>query len=117
MVEHEYPLPGKFSELEEAILIWLYGHPGQDASTHTFTKLFNPGIEHRRAEPRIKEGFGRYAMCDRDVGGAGPCYWGEVSQRNGDVLEANPDQERRGRGDHGETSANKVHLLDSSARP
>jgi hypothetical protein len=52
---HEITLPGKYTEIEETILIWLYDHPGHDASTDTFTKMFNPDLNMYEASEELQE--------------------------------------------------------------
>jgi hypothetical protein len=51
----EVTLPGKYPETEEAILIWLYEHPGHDASTDTFTRLFSPDLKMHEASEGLRE--------------------------------------------------------------
>jgi hypothetical protein len=51
----EVTLPGKYPEIEETILIWLYDHPGHDASTDTFTKLLKPDLKMHEASEELRE--------------------------------------------------------------
>jgi hypothetical protein len=53
--DREITLPGKYPENEETILIWLYDHPGHDASTDTFTKMFNPDLKMYEASKELRE--------------------------------------------------------------
>jgi hypothetical protein len=53
--DHEITLPGKYPENEETIMIWLYDHPGHDASTDTFTTLFNPDLKMYEASQERQE--------------------------------------------------------------
>jgi hypothetical protein len=59
--EHHYEIaiPGKYTEIEEAILIWLYEHPGLDASTDTFTRMFNPGLNMFEPSQELREALGK----------------------------------------------------------
>ena len=52
---YEITLPGKYPENEETILIWLYDHPGHDASTDTFTKMFNQDLKMYEASGELQE--------------------------------------------------------------
>jgi hypothetical protein len=52
---HEIKIPGKYPEIEETILIWLYDHPGHDASTDTFTEMFNPDLNMYEASEELQE--------------------------------------------------------------
>jgi hypothetical protein len=45
MAEHEIDLPEKYSEIEEAILIYLYEHPGWDAGTANLVQILKLGLE------------------------------------------------------------------------
>jgi hypothetical protein len=47
-------IPGKFSDKEEAILLWLYEHPGQDANTVNLTQFLNPGLNIAAKSPELR---------------------------------------------------------------
>jgi hypothetical protein len=60
---HEITLPGKYTEIEETILIWLYDHPGHDASTDTFTKMFNPDLKMYGVSEELQEALETTRRC------------------------------------------------------
>jgi hypothetical protein len=71
----EITIPGKYPEVEETILIWLYDHPGHDASTDTFNKMFNPDLKMYEASEELQEALETRndSMCYRNPGRARSC--------------------------------------------
>jgi hypothetical protein len=47
----EIYLPGKYSKLEEAVLLYLYDHPGWDASTFTLSKVLTGASQVTSQKP------------------------------------------------------------------
>jgi hypothetical protein len=47
-------IPGKFSDLEEAILLWLYERPGQVANTVNLAQFFNPTLNLAATSPEVR---------------------------------------------------------------
>jgi hypothetical protein len=45
MADREIDLPGKYNAIEEAILIYLYEHPGWDAGTANLVQMLKPGLQ------------------------------------------------------------------------
>jgi hypothetical protein len=45
MAEQEIDLPGKYSAIEEAVLIYLYEHPGWDAGTANLVQILKPDLQ------------------------------------------------------------------------
>jgi hypothetical protein len=54
----EIDLPGKYSKLEEAVLLYLYDHPGWDASTFTLSKVLTGTSQATTEKPEDVDATG-----------------------------------------------------------
>ena len=55
MAEHEIDLPGKYSAIEEAILIYLFEHQGWDAGTVNLVQILKPGLQSDELQQAWKD--------------------------------------------------------------